>query len=184
MEEFGKTHKIKSYVLSEKNKSYIDNFDCGNTTINRYLKEKALDDVDSVTHLYVNIDNNEVIAFVTLTCSSIDICSSDGLYLGSRVSAVEIKYFATDIKYQHMKYSMENNQPTISDVLLDDAYENIRDWAYNKIGASKIILLSRPSAVNFYKRHSFKEFDENMFYESTIDKRNYKPMYADLYIAL
>ncbi len=175
-------YKIKSEVLADKHKPYVDNYDCGNKQINNYLQNQALHDIDSVTHIYINESNNEIIAFVTLTCSAIDFCSSDGLYLSKRISAVEMKYFATDKKYQHRGYSSVDDTNKISDVILDDVYENTREFAFKNVGASKIILLSRPSAVSFYKRHGFKEFDDNVFFEPLNSRQNLKAMYADFYI--
>ena len=177
----GKYVKISVEILSEQNKEIVSNFDCGNEIINNYLRKKALDDFDSVTHLYVNNENGGVVAFATLTCSAIDICSLDGLSFGKRISAVEIKYFATDVQYQHLGYDYPDDINKLSDVVFDDIFEKIRAYSYFEVGASKIILLARPSAVSFYQRHSFKMFDESMLFESNTNKRNYKPMYANLY---
>lgn len=76
-------------ILKDFQKSIID-FDCENTEINKYFKEKALDDFDAVPFVFTNQDS-PIIAMASLSCSSIifEIHNKLSLY-----PAVEIKMLA------------------------------------------------------------------------------------------
>ena len=146
--------------------------------INKYLKEKVFNDVNSNTFVYIDVNLDNIIAFVTLACSSIDVCDEQSFVFVEKVSAVEIKHFAISKEYQHMKYNKSNDK-TLGDILFDDIIGRIYDLTNRGIKAGKIILSSNKSAVNFFKKHSFKEF---LTPSEFTTKGDGTPMYYDLFI--
>lgn len=176
-------HKIKIVCFQQLNEHTkkeinIDSFDCGNQKINRYLKEKVFHDVNSNTFVYIDVGLDNIIAFVTLACSSIDVCDEQSFVFVEKVSAVEIKHFAISKEYQHMKYKSTSKE-TLGDILFDDIIERIYDLTNKGIKAGKIILSSNKSAISFFKKHSFKEFSTPSKFTPKDDGI---PMYYDLFI--
>ena len=179
---YGNTIKIVTFkLLTERIRQYInvDEFDCGNQRVNKYLKEDILDDVFHNTFVYIDAIKKRIIAFVTLSCSSIETCLENQIIeFVEKVSAVEIKYFAISKEYQHMVYQ-PSSKDKLSDIIFDDIIENIRTLTNKYIRAGKIVLSSNISATSFFKKHGFKEFSD-MIIISSIDKGT--PMFFDLFI--
>lgn len=141
--------------LSFKHREIIGKYDCGNESLNNYLKNEALYDYDSVTYIVSN--NNECMLYFSLSCGALYINSS-GKY--HSVPAVEIKKFATDCNYQH--YYTDGLIDSFSKTFLDYLiYNIILNFTNDIYGASRIILYSTPKAVNFYKRSGFINFHDS-----------------------
>jgi hypothetical protein len=78
------------------------NFSCGNDTLDNYISEEASKEPDSrdpdgVAHIWINVDNGDLVAYATLCCSSIMLLVADNKFIPH--PAVEIKCFSVDKKY-------------------------------------------------------------------------------------
>ncbi|MBR6836695.1 MAG: hypothetical protein IKM72_11940 [Oscillospiraceae bacterium] len=147
--------------ITEDNKELTLGFDCGNETMNKYLKEKSYEDTKATTFIIKNNDDNTVICYYSLCCSGLVINTNDG-NLFSMYPAVEIKMFAVDEKYQHIPYYNEPDTCSLSDMLFYDVIGHINEFTENECAADKIILYAVPKAESFYSRNMFKKFEEYM----------------------
>ena len=66
----GKDIPIELCRLNYKTKSYIANFQSGNQQIDDYFRNRAIDDWDTVTYIYLDTNRDIPIACVSLCCSS------------------------------------------------------------------------------------------------------------------
>lgn len=165
--------------MTESEKDFVKSFDCGNESINEYLKEKSFSDPQTVTFIFKDIEKNKVICYYSLSCSGL---VADHNY-GNKISiypAVEIKMFATDEQYQHIPYSDNNDDGVLSDMLLAEVIYNIYKFTDNQCGADKIVLYAVPEFVNFYSRNGFCEFKEFMIPSTNWYIDGCIPMYMDL----
>ena len=142
------------------------------------MKEQSFNDVFSNTFVYINASSGEIIAFVTLSCSSIEICDENTFAVKEKIPTVDIKYFAISKDYQHMPYG-QNSSQKLSDLLFDDIIETIQGLSDKYFKAGKITLTSYKKAADFFKSHGFKEFDNTVFFNLTEDGI---PLFYDLYI--
>lgn len=145
-------------ALESKHKKYLKEFNCGKESLDKYFKNDALNDVDATTHIFIDKKAKKAIALVSLSCSGIMVNSSNKFYI---YPAVEIKVFALNEEYKHLKYSNEkNDNEKLSDKIFNYiVYKLIDDFTNDYCGACRIVLYSLPEAVSFYKdRHHFKDF--------------------------
>ena len=135
------------------------NFSCGNKSIDSYLKEQAKEDTKNVTHVFFDEDNRQPIAFVSLKASGLIFESSAHLEI---YPAVEISYFATDERYQHVviKNFSDIDRYCISDHIFSEIIKHIREIADFIVGAEFVVLYSVPDAVHFYERNFFETMPE------------------------
>lgn len=56
----------------------------------------------------------------------------------------------------------------------------MRTLSHERIGAEKVVLYAVPTAINFYKRCRFKEFEDSMFGDEGTFLDGCVPMYFDL----
>ena len=143
-------------LITEENAFLTEKFDCGNEVINHYLKSEAKKDTQAVSFLITDEKKNAVIGYFSLSCSGF-IIESQGhptIY-----PAVEIKMFAVDEAYQHIPYSDDPEDGTLSDIIFNFAISKIYDFTEKYCGADKVILYAVPKAVNFYRKNFFSEFE-------------------------
>ena len=154
-------------------------FSCGNSEIDRYLKEDAAKDCDCVTYVFSDIDTDDVIAFASLRCSGIIFQDSNHLEL---LPAIEIRYFATDERFQHiqMQTDISNDRYCISDSVFCELIRMVREIACHTVGAEYVVLYSVPTAVSFYRRNLFEEFNEAFTPERYLYINECLPMYLPL----
>ena len=183
---YGKDIDIDFFRLNYKNKQYLSNFSCGNPAIDDYFRTRALDDHDTVTHIFIDKQNDIAIALASISCSKVDYVQSmvgddnDRYYkYVSSTPAVEIKYFATDKRYHSRQYD-RNSGRTLSKVIMSKMISYIYTLSEVHIGASKIILNSVPDAINFYKSCSFKEYEKDMCVSNGSSYNYVFPMYFNL----
>lgn len=189
----GKDVNYRTVILDEENINSTNLFDCGNSAINSFLKFNALESSDNneaKTYIFLNELENKVIGFFSLRCSAIycDISVSkednksntDG---GRTINfpAIEIDYFAIDIEYQGLKYDEIDDDElfTLSDALFGDILGICLE--VSKIIAFKfLILYSVPNAINFYKKHNFKEFYIFMNRINNMHVEDCMPMFLEI----
>lgn len=180
MKKYGQAYTIGIVVLREDNKHYVENFSCGNYSIDEYFKKESFSDGTSVTYMFIDQDADELIACVTVACSAIFTESEIQQQFSTLLSAMEIKYLAVNEKYQHIPYRENTTRPSLSDYMFDYMIDYLWEMSHSQIGAAKIVLYSVPQAVNFYKRHGFKLFGETMFGDTGYYVEGCEPMYYDL----
>lgn len=97
-------------------------------------------------------------------------------------SAIEIKYFAVDKRYRHLRYSdaAPETRITLSSNLFRYLVDHILDIAEKHIGAEYIVLYSVPKAKTFYERNMFHSFDQSMFGNSDPYLDGCIPMYMKI----
>lgn len=153
----------KGVLYSDNYIELIEKFNCGNPSIDKYLKEKAKEDLilgRGTTKLFLNKQKDRLIGFYTLNCTSLVI--GDNTVDGNFNPAVEIKMFAVDREYQKIPYSEDEDDFKLSDDLLLDIIDDIRIFTESCCGASHVVLYSIPYSVKFYTRNGFKNFLSNM----------------------
>lgn len=182
MNKCGQDIEIEIRVLNEESKKYAENFRCGNLSIDYYFNNEAVNDSTSVTYLYIDKAEDKLVACVTLACSAIFTAEESEEQFSTILSAMEIKYLATNEEYQHMPYYPEKSRPTLSDLMFDYIISYMSEISQQVIGAAKIVLYAVPQAVSFYKRHGFKEFGDTMYGDEGYYVEGCKPMYLDLNI--
>lgn len=148
------------------------NFDCGNEYINGFIRDTAIDDVDSTTFIYIDNTGNKVVCAYSLACSGIvaNISNKTLIY-----PAVEIKVFALDKEYQHKVYN--KSVGTYGDLFFSYIIRSIAEFTDNYCGASRIVLYSVPEYINFYKRNFFKNFEPFMNPDESETNRDCIPMF-------
>lgn len=182
MNKCGQDIEIDIRVLNEESKKYAENFRCGNSSIDYYFNNEAVKDSTSVKYLYIDKTEDKLVACVTLACSAIFTAEESEEQFSTILSAMEIKYLATNEEYQHMPYYTDKHLPTLSDLMFDYIISYMFKISHQVIGAAKIVLYAVPQAVSFYKRHGFREFGDNMYGDEGYYVEGCKPMYLDLNI--
>lgn len=154
-------------------------FSCGNKQIDKYLHTDASKDINNVTYVFTDADSSEIIAFASLRCSGIIFSTSSSL---ETYPAIEIRYFATSEKYQHipMDGGQDDSRFCISDCVFSQLISMIREIAEETVGARYITLYSVPDAVGFYKRNFFVELPTMFTPEHYRYIDECLPMYMDL----
>jgi len=178
----GKDIPIRTTLLDVNTNEYVASFDCSNEGINFYLRNNAVHDVSSVTHLFIDERNNHVVAFATLAATGITIekgFQDDEEMSTTLIPAYEIKYFAVDKSYQHMRYCEEEKE-TLSYFILSHIISYIEDIAGVGIGALQIVLYSVMKATHFYQRSGFRGFNNNMRGDQGYNVENCIPMYLEI----
>ncbi len=179
MKTYGEQIPIEMQILSQENKKLVRNFFCGNSSIDDYYRKRAAKDNSTVTYLFINANDQSIIACVTIACSAIFTDTDEEDVFSTILSAMEIKYFAVDESYKHIPY-VKGSSLTLSHYIFSYMLEYMREMSHDRIGASKIVLYSVPQAINFYKRCKFKEFGDTMYGDEGYYVEGCMPMYYDL----
>lgn len=178
--KYGEQYSVDIQILTTENQKYVEGFSCGNPSIDNYFRTKAVTDRTSVTYLFLDKDDDQLIACVTLACSAIFSDNEEEKQFSTILSAMEVKYLATDERYQHIPYTASSNSPSLSDCLFDYMIYYMDNISHTKIGASKIVLYAVPQAISFYERHGFKEFGDTMYGDEGYYVEGCKPMFFDM----
>lgn len=160
-------------ILKNYQKSLV-NFDCESPEINKYFREKALDDFDAVPFVFTNEDGS-IVAMASLSCSSIVVESHNKLIL---YPAVEIKMFAVNKSFQHKE--CPGYGANWSTYCLDTLIGHIYAFTDNHCGASRIVLYSVPDAIGFYEKNGFKHFEDLMRPQDKQYLKGCAPLYMPL----
>lgn len=181
MKRYGKDYKLELMILNKENSTYVDNFYCGNETIDFFFQEEAKSDSSTVTYLFIDIDSNSLVACMSISCSAIfKEVDAKNCEFSTILPSMEIKYFAVASNYQHLPYEEGSDKPTLSDFILDCMITHMIELSNREIGASKIILYSVPEASTFYRRHGFKDFGSKMYGDKGTLVSGCEPMFLDI----
>lgn len=170
------------YSLADSTDLKDISFHCGNEYIDSYYeKNKILSDDDAVTYCFwADESKKALVGIASLSCSGIIIRYNDQFHI---TPAIEIKVFAVDERYQHVKFP--------DDEADDEEFQNWSDYCLLYLleivdniralcGASHLVLYSVPSAVKFYRRHRFLPFVEAMTQPSNYEVDECIPMFLNL----
>lgn len=180
MAKYGIDYSFKVKMLNSRTRKYVKGFHCGNVAIDYYFRNQAAADLTSVTYMFIDADTDLLMTCATIACSAIFTDGDDQPQPSTLLSAMEIKYLATDEHYQHIPYTNRSRTPSLSDVILDYMMTTMYKMSHSKIGASKIVLYSVPRAVAFYSRHGFKSFGDKMYGDKGDFLDGCQPMYFDM----
>ena len=176
---YGESINFNIFKLTKEYLSMVENFTCGNDEIDKYLKTKAFEDLEfgnSFTRIIINKDNNELIGYYSINCSSIVMENYNHRYFSP---AIEIKMFALSEKYQGIKLSNEDDD-MFSDQILCEIISKIVGITEAYISARSIILYSVPKAKSFYERNGFEAFVEYMLSSDDMYIKDCIPMWFQL----
>jgi len=154
----------------------LGTFHCSNESIDDYFQSKALNDVDAVTHCFIDDKSKAIIALASLSCNGIMIKSGKLLHT---VPAVEIKMFAVNDCYKSKSCPIEEGYHW-SDYCFDKTISIISEFTDTYFGASRVFLYSVPKAVGFYKRQKMDEFTELMYKDDKMYLDGCTPMFMSL----
>lgn len=177
--ELSKQIRLISSDVIEGNKE----FDCGDQIFNKYLFEKAIDDFEAVTYLFLdNTDSSKIAGYFSLSCSCIVVesCNSKTQY-----PAVEISMLALDKKYHKRAYQKEVSSEyccNYSDILISTAIDTIRILTATICGATHITLYSvdNEKALNLYRRNGFDDYAESFFKKSNFYSQMCVPLFFEM----
>ena len=166
--EFQKLNKTNNYVLSD--------FKCEYANIQKYFREDAVNDKSATTYIFVNVkENPEIVTAMTINCSIIDLSDNEIL------PAIEISYFATSDRYRKMSFTENRENGTLSFNIMLFCINYIKDMICSQCAADVIVLYSVPTAVDFYKRAGFFEFENFMARKDNPYLEGCLPMYLPLH---
>lgn len=147
------------YSIVEKSsitKEMIEDFSCGNTTIDNVLKN----DTEYSSLFAVDNKENKIISFIVYLASGIPM-----QYGSTHItrSAVLIDIFAVDIKYQHLPFELNQEYKyNLSDEIFCKFLMQLRKISEEYLYFEFVTLYSVPNAKGFYKRNCFEEFNTYM----------------------
>jgi len=144
----------------------INDFDCGFPVFNDYLKKRIPKD-KAAFHYIINPEDDSLIAYFSLLASSIFLSN----YADSNVmSAIELKMFAIDIKYQGKSLSKR---------LVDAVINIVSEYSSEYVGAELLILYSVPAdyVVHMYEKSGFEKLPPEWFMYKSYFSDGCIPMY-------
>lgn len=154
-------------------------FSCGQPYIDRYFETDMFRDTSAVPYCFWTDDSKqELVGIAALSCSGIIIKSADQFNI---TPAIEVKIFAVDEKYQHIKFPQaDEDNGHWSDYCWNYLLSQIYTISDEICGAEHVVLYSVPEAVSFYKRHSLQSFTELMTMPSNYPVSGCTPMFLNL----
>ena len=151
-------NNIKIEPLTEQNDYLVEGFSCGEIDFDKFIYYDAL---GNECKIYLILYKNIMLGFFGITATGIitNKMENDNIKEIYNEPAIEINYFAIDVNYQHKIISTENKLYYSNLIFYNILYfiNNI-----DILGFEFIVLYSVPSAINFYKKHGFKEFESYM----------------------
>lgn len=170
---------VKKY--SEQYRSLAQNFDSGNSHLNHFLQHlESLDSSIGTTYVLLSDNDDSIIGFYNIGMGNLDI-----IECGVRIKmggAVHINGFALDINYHGLVQETLENDITInlSDFLLIDCINRIKEIRQNNIGFAFITLSATKEGYSLYKRNGFEELEDDMKFSFNIDEKECIPMYYSM----
>lgn len=181
----------ETLLYTDEFQNMASKFKCGESIFDYYLLKEALRNRlsgDGVTYIVREKDKQELIAYYTLSTSTVhfidtytyeddDVPTDEKRKYYSPIGAVIINMFAVNNDYQDCIYNGE----VVSAKVLQSIIAHIYKMSIETIGAKMIILCSVPTAVEFYKKNNFKELLCNYTLFDHIDLRDNKAMYLPMH---
>lgn len=179
--EYGDAIEIEFVVLDRSHRELAKRFKCGNVYIDWFIHTIACKDKETVTYAAIDVKNELIISIMTLVASGI-YTNPSKLSMREKIviPAIEIRNFATDVRYQKLSYSNDYNDNTLSYQIFNKYMKDILEMSKNVIGIKKVILYSVDKAIPFYKKSRFKDFKKFMVRSDARSIRGCTPMYFNL----
>lgn len=148
--------KVK--LLTIEHLELTNKFKCGNKFLDQFLTYEGVyygNTGEARTHILVNYDESQIIAYCTLKCSSIKVFNEKDPERPILVPAVEISRFAT-----HETFQDQGN----GKLLLAYALDLIRTIKETMAGVKIVIVFARNNekVIGFYKGFEFEEASGDM----------------------
>lgn len=179
--EYGNEVNVEFHKLTTENHKLVKRFKCGNKNIDSFVRHQSLKDKETVSYFATDKERNVVIAVISINCTGILMRKPNKRknyqYM---VSAIEVKYFAVNNDYKHLKYSNDAHDYTLSHQIFMHYINDIINITNDVCGATKIVLYSVPQAHSFYKRCKFKDFENYMEKDEQPYLKGCKPMFLSL----
>ena len=141
--------KIESILSFETNYAF-KHFDCGDESLNKYLKTFAyLNDTNNLSKTFIAHDGDTIIGFVTLCNAQIEFKEMPKY----PVPAVKIAGLAVDTKYQSKGYGKE---------LLLFTFKKIIQVSLS-IGVKAVIVDAKEQSKMFYEKYGFIKIIGNTY---------------------
>ena len=159
---YGEDIAIERKLLTENISNSVNGFEGELDDLNfiEYLQNEAIYDRESRTYVYIDNSNGKIVAFASLSCSTLILGDED---VQSYAPAILLDKFVVDSNYRHLAYSALTGAMTLSDVILMDIIDYSESIAESVIGAKYIVLYSTPEAFHFYQKHvELRRFDSDM----------------------
>lgn len=172
---------LEFVVLERQHKELVKKFRCGNDHIDHFVKSTSFKDKETVTYAAVDTEKQLIVAVLTIVASG--VYTNPSILSGrdeTVLSAIEIKNFAVDLRYQKIPYSDVYDDNTLSYQIFNKYLKDLLELSRKVIGAKKIILYSVDDAVKFYKKHGFRDFRMYMARDYRREVKGCKPMYFNL----
>jgi predicted GNAT family N-acyltransferase len=151
-------HKLVQYVEILRDHHNRDAFDCGEESLNKYLKQQATQDMRrqiGVTHVAVSIDDSSKLAgYYTLAMTSVAPGTIPEKRLPDHKSlpAVLLGRLAVDVSFRGHK---------LGEYLLMDALARSERVALSDMGVVAVVVDVLPSALEFYGRYGFQQLSDD-----------------------
>ena len=187
--EYGEDINFEQVLITDM--SELDEFDCGNDDLNKYMW-KCVDENSSTIHALVDKDLHKIIGVCFLKCSAyiekqgtanynVDgELNEDNPFNYTMSPAIEILYFAINIEYQDLQFNTDKSNGCLSNVYLSMMIDNIitssKDFAKSKY----VLLYAVTSAYRFYGQNNFCDFDNTAIIDCDERLVDCKPMYLEL----
>lgn len=178
--KYGKDIKFDIYKLDKKYEIQINEFSCGNGELDKYLREKALPEMEqgqSVTKIILEKESGKILAYYSLAAASIVMENHNHNYFSP---AVEVKMYAVADELHGLAFSDDVDDGTFSENLFSLIIGEIYQLSEKKIGIANVILYSVPHAVDFYTKIGFESFEEYMMINNDRYLNGCKPMWLSL----
>lgn len=187
--QFGEDINYENILVTDP--SYLDDFDCGNKNLNKYMCQ-CVEDGSSTIHALIDKDLNKIIGVCFLKCSAyiekqgIANYNDDGEldednpfnYIMS--PAVEILYFAISVEYQDLQFSSDKSLGCLSNMYLNMMIGDIIDSSDNFAKVKYVLLYSVTDAYRFYTRNNFCAFGDRAITENNERLIDCIPMFLEL----
>ena len=163
-------------------REYIDlakKFDCGNSVINKFLKQAdALDENQGITYIMLSDKKDFIIGYYNIETGRVDMIENvgDKVLYKPMGGAININYLAIHSKYQGTKIAeVEGRKIYLGDILLNDCEQKILELR-KQVGVCFITLCSTEEGYHLYHdRNSYENFEEDMStFVQESDKSSYK----------
>ncbi|MEG0276398.1 MAG: hypothetical protein RR630_05155 [Coprobacillus sp.] len=172
---------LKLTVLNKETEKFIEGFNCGNLTINNYLKLNGTCFEIAKTYILIDQISSKTIGFFSLCADTLLEREKNGIMHFN--SAIRINMFAIDTKYQGKRdIGIDGTRVTFAHFLLIQCFKIIREIAENYIGASYITLYSTLEGLNLYKEvGKLNVVDDEYMMTDTVDNIQLTPMYREIF---
>lgn len=144
----------------------VQGFTCGNTVIDKFLKDgSALDEDQGITYVMLSDEKDFIIGYFNIEVGRVDQIENvgDNLLIVPMGGTVNINYLAIHSDYQHTKIAEAGNQNIyLGDYLLRECEKKIAELR-KMVGISFVTLYSTKQGYHMYHdRNSYEDFEEDM----------------------